>query len=219
MLELRHCLFLFLFVGLTNSVSAQEFDDIFSDMEQEEMIPMLPDKMLFTQRFLWGENGLLRRAEWAPLSPIQRSKEIELRRKMLVTHQVLGYVTLASMIAQGIIGGKLYNGNFDSAREYQRVKSAHQTMAAVVNVSYFTGAGLSLFAPPPLINKTRKGLSSARAHKWLASIHFSAMVATNVLSNSTDKAGSSGERARNWHRIAAYTAFGSFATATLVLTF
>lgn len=181
---------------------AQDLEDIFGTIEQENAVDLLPEKMLFTQRMLWGENGLLRRAELAPLTPAQRSREIELRRKMLVAHQALGYVTLASMIAQGIIGGKLYNGDTS-------LKSAHETMAAVVNVSYFTGAGLSLFAPPPLINRTEKGLSSARAHKWLASIHFSAMVATNLLTESDTEL----------HRIAAYTAFGSFATATLVLTF
>ena len=181
---------------------AQDLEDIFGTIEQEEAVDLLPEKMLFTQRMLWGENGLLRRAELAPFTPAQRSREIELRRKMLVAHQALGYVTLASMIAQGIIGGKLYNGDTS-------LKSAHETMAAVVNVSYFTGAGLSLFAPPPLINRTEKGLSSARAHKWLASIHFSAMVATNLLTESDTEL----------HRIAAYTAFGSFATATLVLTF
>lgn len=181
---------------------AQDLEDIFGTIEQENAVDLLPEKMLFTQRMLWGENGLLRRAELAPLTPAQRSREIELRRKMLVAHQALGYVTLASMIAQGIIGGKLYNGDTS-------LKSAHETMAAVVNVSYFTGAGLSLFAPPPLINRTEKGLSSARAHKWLASIHFSAMVATNLLAESDTEL----------HRIAAYTAFGSFATATLVLTF
>lgn len=181
---------------------AQDLEDIFGTIEQEEAVDLLPEKMLFTQRMLWGENGLLRRAELAPFTPAQRSREIELRRKMLVAHQALGYVTLASMIAQGIIGGKLYNGDTS-------LKSAHETMAAVVNVSYFTGAGLSLFAPPPLINRTEKGLSSARAHKWLASIHFSAMVATNLLAESDTEL----------HRIAAYTAFGSFATATLVLTF
>jgi hypothetical protein len=127
---------------------------------------------------------------------------------MLIAHQAIGYVTLASMIAQGIIGGKLYNGDTS-------LKSAHETMAGVVNVSYFTGAALSLFAPPPLINRTEKGLSSARAHKWLASIHFSAMVATNLLAEAAGEGGT----ARDLHRIAAYTAFGSFATATLVLTF
>lgn len=196
-------------------VQAQELDDIFNSFEQEEEFPLLPDKMLFTQRFLWGENGLLRRSELAPLSPIQRSREIELRRKMLITHQVLGYVTLASMIAQGIIGGKLYNCDNCNSREYNQIKNAHETMAGVVNVSYFSGAALSLFAPPPLINRTEKGLSSARAHKWLASIHFSAMVATNLLADGASES----QTGRNLHRIAAYTAFGSFATATLVLTF
>jgi hypothetical protein len=190
------------------AINAQDLENIFGSIEQEEVVPLLPEKMLFTQRFLWGENGLLRRSELAPLTPIQRGREIELRRKMLIAHQAIGYVTLASMIAQGIIGGKLYNGDTS-------LKSAHETMAGVVNVSYFTGAALSLFAPPPLINRTEKGLSSARAHKWLASIHFSAMVATNLLAEAAGEGGT----AKDLHRIAAYTAFGSFATATLVLTF
>jgi hypothetical protein len=208
-------LLIFVFSFGIAEVQAQELDDIFNSFEQEEEFPLLPDKMLFTQRFLWGENGLLRRSELAPLSPIQRSREIELRRKMLITHQVLGYVTLASMIAQGIIGGKLYNCDNCNSREYNQIKNAHETMAGVVNVSYFSGAALSLFAPPPLINRTEKGLSSARAHKWLASIHFSAMVATNLLADGASES----QTGRNLHRIAAYTAFGSFATATLVLTF
>ncbi len=208
-------MFFLLWWILSTGVNAQDLDDIFGSIEQEEIMPLLPDKMLFTQRFLWGENGLLRQAELAPLTPMQRSREIELRRKMLVVHQALGYVTLASMIAQGIIGGKLYNCDSCPSGEYNRIKDAHETMAAVVDISYFTGAGLSLFAPPPLINRTEKGLSSARAHKWLASIHFSAMVATNLLA---EEAGES-QTGRNLHRIAAYTAFGSFAAATLVLTF
>ena len=208
-------LLIFVFSFGIAELQAQELDDIFNSFEQEEEFPLLPDKMLFTQRFLWGENGLLRRSELAPLSPIQRSREIELRRKMLITHQVLGYVTLASMIAQGIIGGKLYNCDSCNSREYNQIKNAHETMAGVVNVSYFSGAALSLFAPPPLINRTEKGLSTARAHKWLASIHFSAMVATNLLADGASES----QTGRNLHRIAAYTAFGSFATATLVLTF
>lgn len=208
-------LLIFVFSFGIAELQAQELDDIFNSFEQEEEFPLLPDKMLFTQRFLWGENGLLRRSELAPLSPIQRSREIELRRKMLITHQVLGYVTLASMIAQGIIGGKLYNCDNCNSREYNQIKNAHETMAGVVNVSYFSGAALSLFAPPPLINRSEKGLSSARAHKWLASIHFSAMVATNLLADGASES----QTGRNLHRIAAYTAFGSFATATLVLTF
>ena len=42
----------------------------------------------------------------------QRQKELKVRRVMLTTHQVLGYATLAAMVAQGIIGGKIYNGDY-----------------------------------------------------------------------------------------------------------
>lgn len=196
----------FLVVLLTiivgQNTNAQEMDDIFGQIEVQEELPLLPEKMLLTQRLFWGEKGLLRQTKLAPLNPLQRSKELNLRRKMLVTHQILGYLTLGSMIAQGVLGGKLYNGD-------NSLRSAHQTMAGVVNISYFSGAALSLFTPPPLTNETRKGLSSARAHKWLATIHFSAMVATNYFS----------EKDRDIHRLAAYTAFASFATAALVLTF
>jgi hypothetical protein len=83
-------------------------------------------------------------------------------------------------------------------------------MATVVNIGYFTGAGLSLFAPPPLINKKVKGFSSIKAHKTLATIHFSAMVLTNVV----DK-----YKNNNIHRASAYTAFGSYAVAILVFKF
>ena len=47
----------------------------------------------------------------------------------------------------------------------------------------FFAAGLSLFSPPPLTNKKYKGLNSIKAHKYLASIHFSAMVATGIFKN------------------------------------
>lgn len=193
-------IFLFLFIGQDHY--AQDMDDVFGQLEAQEELPLLPEKMLFTQRMLWGEKGLLRQANLAPLNPLQRNKEIKIRRTMLVTHQVLGYITLGSMIAQGIIGGKLYNGDTG-------LKSTHETMAGIVNFSYFSGAALSLFAPQPLTNNTRKGLSSARAHKWLATIHLSAMVATNYFA----------EKDRVTHRLAAYTAFASFATAALILTF
>ena len=121
---------------------------------------------------------------------------------MLTAHQVLGYVTLASMVAQGIIGGKLYNGQDD-------LYNTHKTMGNIVNVGYFTGAGLSLFAPPPLINKKVKGFNSIKAHKILATIHFSSMVATNYYKDKNKKN----------HKAAAYTAFASYATAVLVIKF
>ena len=158
--------------------------------------------MIFTQRLLWGEKGFMRKIQWSPLGLEQREKELRIRRKMLKTHQIIGFVTLAGFLAQGIIGVQLYNGNYSNYK-------FHKTVGNLTSISYFTGAGLSLFSPPPLVNKKTKGFSSAKAHRFLATIHFSSMVATNLFSN----------RNRKLHKLSAYTAFGSYAAAILVFKF
>ena len=194
--------YIILFVFLICSFSfSQEKDDLFNMIEQEEKkIELLPEKMIFTQSLLWGKKGLLRKTGISPLNLENRQKELKIRKTMLTTHQAIGYLTLASMIAQGIIGGKLYNGD-------ESLRSTHNTMGKVVNIGYFTGAGLSLFSPPPLINKKKsKGFDSVKAHKILATVHFSAMVATNHYKY----------RDKKVHKAAAYTAFASYATAVIV---
>ncbi|MGC6421429.1 MAG: hypothetical protein ACON47_03140 [Flavobacteriaceae bacterium] len=192
-----------LFFIMTYSLQGQEAEDLFAEMESLETIEqrLLPDRMLFTQRLLWGEKGLMRSFNRFELTVEKRERELKLRRKVLVAHQLLGYVTLAGMVAQGVLGTQLYN------RKYNLYET-HKILGNLTSATYFTTAALSLFAPPPLIAE-KKGLSSTRAHKWLATIHFSAMVATNVLADERKK----------WHRAAAYTAFGSYATAMIVLTF
>lgn len=182
---------------------SQEKEDLFSLISEEQnQIELLPERMVFTQSLLWGKNGLFRKTGISPLNIENREKELKIRKTMLTAHQVLGYVTLVSMVAQGIIGGKLYNGQDD-------LYNTHKTMGNIVNVGYFTGAGLSLFAPPPLINKKVKGFNSIKAHKILATIHFSSMVATNYYK----------DKNKDNHKAAAYTAFASYATAVLVIKF
>ena len=197
--------FLFYFVLFTISVNySQDKEDLFNLISNEEKkIELLPEKMIFTQSLLWGKKGLLRKTRISELNLENRQKELRLRKSMLTAHQAIGYLTLASMIAQGIIGGKLYNGD-------ESLRSTHNTMGKVVNIGYFTGAGLSLFSPPPLINKKKsKGFDSIKAHKILATIHFSAMVATNHYKH----------RDKKIHKASAYTAFASYATAVIVLKF
>jgi hypothetical protein len=195
--------FFFILTLFALQIHAQEGDDLFASLETTETeTQLLPENVLITQRLLWGNKGLLRTTGIAKLNKTQREKELNLRRKLLVAHQVIGYATLAGMIAQGIIGGKLYNGDYS-------LKDTHENLGMTVNALYFTGAGLSLFAPPPLINKKVKGWSSMKAHKFLATIHLSAMIATNALSEDNKKL----------HRAAAYTAFGSYAAAMIVLKF
>lgn len=196
---------IFLIFFIFQAVVAQERDALLEGLFEEEMTmeeQLLPQKMIFTQSLLWGKNGLFRKTGISKLSLEQREKELKVRNVMLKSHQIIGYLTLVGMVAQGIMGGKLYNGDYD-------LYNAHKTLGKWVTASYFTGAGLSLFAPPLLVRKKLKGFNSIKAHKWLAYIHFSGMIATNAWSKED----------RDWHKYAAYTTFASYATAVLVFKF
>lgn len=196
---------IFFILLIFQSLHAQDrevlLDGLFEEKIEEEQ-QLLPQKMIFTQSLFWGENGLFRKTGISKLSIEQRGKELKVRNVMLKSHQIIGYLTLAGMVAQGIMGGRLYNGDYE-------LYDTHKTLGRWVTASYFTGAGLSLFAPPPLIRKKVKGFNSIKAHKWLAYLHFSGMIATNVWS----------KEERDWHKYAAYTTFASYATAILVFKF
>ena len=195
----------FILCLIFQGVFAQERDALLEGLFEDEMSveqQVLPQKMIFTQSVLWGKNGLFRKTGISKLSIAQRQKELKVRNVMLKTHQIIGYLTLAGMVAQGIMGGRLYNGDYE-------LYDAHKTMGEWVTASYFTGAGLSLFAPPPLVRKKTKGFNSIKAHKWIAYIHFSGMIATNAWSKED----------RDWHKYAAYTTFASYTTAVLVFKF
>jgi hypothetical protein len=198
-------LFSILFSLCTFQLLAQ--DDLLGDLmkTQDTTTSLLPQKMLFTQRIFWGEKGLLRPI--SPLTTANRTKELKLRRGMLVTHQILGFATLGGMIGQGIVGAKLYKA---SGRNYSNLKDIHEGLGAAVNLTYSTTAFMSLFTPPPLINRDKK-ISSIRVHKWLAVIHMSGMIATNLLAGNP--------KYKSYHRAAAYTTFASFGAAVIAIKF
>lgn len=199
----RYLLFLSLF--LASSAHAQ--DDLLKGLlqEQDSTTELLPKKMLLSQRIFWGQHGLLRPI--SPLNAVNREKELKLRRGMLIAHQVLGFVTLGGMAAQGVVGARLYNRYSDNT------KDLHEGLAVAVNTTYSATAVLSLFSPPPLINRDKK-ISAIRLHKWLSVVHMSAMIATNVLADKAED-----PKFKPYHRAAAFTAFGSFAAAMIVIKF
>jgi hypothetical protein len=170
-------------------------------------VQLLPNKMIPTQRLLWGPKGLMRNFDKFELTPEKRQNELTLRRTMLGVHQILGFATLGGMIAQGIVGAKLYNGRYD-------LRDTHEMLAGAVNIGYFTTASLSLFAPPKMVDE-RKGYSSIKVHKILAAVHMSAMIATNVLAGMVHDH----PNLKPYHRAAAYTAFGAFAASMIVIKF
>jgi hypothetical protein len=189
--------------------------DLLGEMNSttQEKPKLLPDKILFTQRIFWGEKGLMRNFSAFELTPEKRQNELKVRRTMLVLHQIMGTLTLGGMIGQGIVGVKLYN---DNGTNYRSLKNTHETLAGVVNFTYFTTAALSLFAPPKMLNE-HKGYSSIKVHRALAIVHLSAMVATNILASQLH--GPNGATIRPYHRAAAFTAFGAFAASMIVIKF
>lgn len=192
-------------IGQNDSISnSLSLDDFFT--ETEEAPSLLPEKMLITQRVLWGNKGLMRNFSYFDLTAENRQRELNIRRYMLSAHQILGFVTLGGMIAQGFVGAKLYTNN--------SYKDIHENLGAGVNISYFTTASLSLFAPPKMFNE-RKGLSSIKIHKYLSVLHLSTMILTNILAEPA----ADNPIFKPYHRAASFTAFGSFAASIIVITF
>lgn len=187
--------------------------DLLGEMNQAgpEKEKLLPDKIIFTQRIFWGEKGLMRNFNAFELTPEKRQKELKVRRTMLVAHQIMGMATLGGMIAQGIVGAKLYNY---SGNNYKGIKDTHEMIGSIVNIGYFSTAALSLFAPPKMLNE-RKGYSSIKLHRGLAIVHMTAMIATNILAGQLE----GNPSLKPYHRAAAFTAFGAFAASMIVIKF
>lgn len=190
-------------------VDTLQTNDLLNDLTSEstDSVKLLPDHFLITQRLLWGQKGLMRNFNYFQLTPEERQKELKVRRAMLSTHQILGFVTMGGMVAEGIVGAKLYNGN-------KGLRDTHEALAVGVNFGYFTTASLALFAPPKMLDE-RKGYSSIKIHKALAIIHLSGMIATNILAGELE----SHPNLRPYHRAAAYTAFGAFAASMIIIKF
>jgi cytochrome b561 len=181
--------------------------DLTSTMEQPSgNASFLPDRMLITQRMLWGQNGLYRKIGIAPkvLNEQNRTKELHVRRNMFRIHQAVGLTVAAAMLAQGFLGSRLYNDK----KEYNpNVKKWHEGMATGINIGYATTALMSFTAPPPFIN--RKKFDNIKLHKLLSYVHLTGMITTNVLADKVNNSAAN----KKWHRAAAYTTFGAYAFA------
>ena len=207
----KYSLLFFVLVFTTNNLFSQESKDFSEEFEKlliNEKPILLPEKMIFSQKIFWGENGIFRKTGISDLTLENREKELIVREKMLKAHQVIGYITFAGMIYQGILGGKLYNGDYT-------VYDTHKKLGKIVTASYFTGAALSLFSPPPLVNRKKEGLNNIRLHKRLANIHVPAMIVTNIYADKQYEKKSYKEI----QKVSAYTAFASYSLAMVTIIF
>ena len=209
MLQLKRNILLSLFaIILSVNCFAQDFTEEFESLINTEKPSLLPEKMIISQRVLWGEKGLLRNTGIVKLSLENREKELVVRERMLKAHQIIGYITFAGMIYQGILGGKLYNGDYS-------VYDTHKKLGKIVTASYFTGAALSLFTPPPLVSRKKEGLNNIRLHKILANVHVPAMIVTNIYADKQYEK----KNYKEIHKVSAYTAVASYTLAMVTIIF
>jgi hypothetical protein len=202
--------FLLMLVSCMNKVQAQT-DSLLQTLLVNEKVDsqlIAPSKMLFTQKLVWGTNGIFKNRYGNIEDPIERRKiDLRIRRKMLQIHQIGGFVTLGGMVAQGIVGSQLYNGSY-------KLKQTHEALGAAINLTYGLTAINALFTPPSTFKRDKK-LTSIRLHKWLAIAHMSGMLATNILASQIQNNPS----LKPYHRAAAYTSFVSLAAAMVVIKF
>ena len=59
---------LVLFLGIAKARAQEDLFTLIREDTELEKVQLLPEKMVFTQRLLWGQKGLLRKINWAPLT-------------------------------------------------------------------------------------------------------------------------------------------------------
>jgi hypothetical protein len=215
---MRFTFFILILLGLSSSLLAQDLsaDSLLADLSQTDVKEnLLPERMLLSQRVFWGEKGVFRAVGIAPkLSAENRQKELRVRRKMFKIHQGLGIATAAGMIAQAVVGSKLYNFDASSGGDYLKLKRTHEGLATGLNIAYGTTALMAFTSPPKQIH--RKGVSNMGIHRALSYVHLTGMITTNVLSNKLE---SNYEKIKPYHRAAAYTTFASYLAAIAIIKF
>jgi hypothetical protein len=182
---------------------------------------LLPENISFMEKALWGEDGFLRATGIAsPLTPQVRKSELSLRRAMLVTHQIGGFLTLASMVTAVYFGQKSLNDP-NSGQRSDPYRGRHQTFVTTTIVLYSGTGLLAILSPPPSIR--RNEISTTTIHKTLAWVHAIGMIVTPILGATVLKRGPIGRyldvNQARYHQISAYATTAVFAASLIVVTF
>jgi len=182
---------------------------------------LLPEGMGLIRRSLWGEHGAMRKFNFFELTTDKRERELIVRRRMLQSHQALGFVALGGMVSSCISGQLLINSrNGDNSL---KLKTWHDASVTTTMVAYGATALMQLLAPPPVIIRKNKGWSNMKAHRTLAYLHFSGMVLTplagRMIYGSVSLQNNASDKLRNFHQVSGYITTALFAGAVIVMKF
>jgi len=172
---------------------------------------LLPPHMSVMENALWGENGLMRTTEIVgPLSPPERKYELSLRRTMLTTHQIGGFVTLGFMWSAVYFGQQIIDGH----PEYRR---NHQYAVTGTIITYSATGLLAILSPPPLIR--RDEVSTTTIHKTLAWVHAAGMILTPILGGMIRHRRSTNTEIEHFHQFSGYITTAVFTASMITVTF
>jgi hypothetical protein len=178
---------------------------------------LLPKNISFGEQLMWGEKGVMRSIGIVPdLSPQERKFELSLRRTMLTTHQIGGFVTLGLMASTAYYGQQVLNENRDPLRRRQLLRT-HKTLITATIIGYTTTGLLSILSPPPMIRRDEN--STTTLHKTLAWVHMAGMIITPIIGQAIKHSGASYDQVAQFHQIAGYVTTATFATSLIVITF
>ena len=198
-------------VKKNDTTQSNDFNDL-SNISLAFKPKLLPDHMSFMEKFLWNDNGLMRKIGIAgPLNAETRQNELQARRTMLSIHQITGLATLGFMVTADYFGQKVLNGRID-------LSGTHKTFVALTIGSYALTGLLAILSPPPIIRRDNE-TSTTSIHKTLAWIHFAGMILTPILGSMVVHHRILDINKGHFHQISAYLATAVFAASVIVLTF
>ncbi len=196
-----------------------QLHQVFADAESPAVLDsaaapkqrLMPANLSIMEKALWGEDGIVRSIGLEPpLTPDERRSELHLRRTMLTTHQIGGFVTLGLMIGAVYFGQQIIDGH----PEYRR---NHQYFVTATIISYSATGLLAILSPPPMIR--RNEVSTTTIHKTLAWIHVAGMIITPILGGMIKRRSSSAQESEHIHQISGYLTTATFAASMVVVTF
>ncbi len=174
---------------------------------------LLPDNMSFMEKFLWDEDGFMRKLGVAgPLTKESRESELKARRTMLTVHQISGLATLGLMLTADYFGQRVIDGHRSDG-------DIHQAFVGLTIGTYALTGMLAVLAPPPLIRREGERISTTGIHKTLAWVHFAGMILTPILGSLIENHHKLNIDKAHFHQISAYTTTAVFAASVIVLTF
>ncbi len=151
------------------------------------------------------------------------TRRVDLRRRMLSTHQLMGLTTLTLMLATTVVGVLNYQDVYAPDRagtgHYLR---PHRILAYTTTLSFATTGSLAVFAPESY--KKHKGFDTATVHKMAvsgATLGMLTQVALGFVAARTQEAGNPADMSRiaRVHRLSGFVTTSLLATAATVWIF